>query len=217
MSKSLIPLCLVLAGILGGCHVVRWMAYMLSPGGATRTVHAECDALAGSKVAVVVYPSYEVQSDYPSAGRDIAFALAKQLRDHVKGIELVHPDRVADYQRRHLDWEAEPKTELGKALSAEYVLFVSVIEFSTQEYADYNVFRGRLAGEARLYDVSRRESEALIWPGEKQGTGQFHVVFPPDRPVGSLSEDDRPIRYGTIRTFVQQLARKFYKHEVPKG
>jgi hypothetical protein len=215
MKNITIPAIVAMAFVLPGCNILGPALYFLIPGGRTQTVSAECNALSGETVAIIVHASYEVRSDFPAAAREVAFTVAQELREHVRGVTVIDPDRVVAYQHRRDDWQMQKKTELGRAFGARYVLCIDLTELSTQEYGDYNVFRGRLSAEACVYDTAKDEAEARIWPGEGHPSGRFHVVFPPDHPIGRLSDDDRAIRYQTQRLFALQLVRKFYKHKVP--
>lgn len=203
---------LLLAGTLSGCDAAGYLLYVFAPNKRTQTVEAEFGGLAGRSVAIVIYADAAVQYEYPWVRHELAATIASQLKQHVKGVEVVDPLRVIAYQDENIDWNALGKTELGRTLGADHVLSVVLIEYSTRDRGSLNIYRGRITAQVRVYQTSLPERDSCVWPGE-----DIRVLYPPDVPMGEVGEDDDKIRHRTNIVFARTLVRKFYKHEVPKG
>lgn len=209
MTKRVVLLSVLTAGlVLPGCNIAKFITYVFAPSSRTRTVKAECPELAGSRVAVLVFTDVGTDFEYPDARARLSERIANELMEKVDGIEVVPPREVLEYQREHRYWDAEDKTELGKRFDAEYVLFVSMIEYSLQEPGSTTLCRGVISGEASVYESSAPESASRVWSSDK-----ISVAHPENAVVGMLSEEVRRIRNEAERQFVGKLAKKFYKHE----
>ncbi len=200
-------LLLLLAGSLGGCHYIM---YVLAPPMPPKKVPAEFKGLTGKRVAIVVYTDQNVQYEYPYARVDLSSVLAVELKKHVKKVTVVPPRRVVQYQDENIHWDSLDKTQLGRELGADSVLFVALDEYTMREPGSVNLYRGRITGQASVYETNRPEEEARVWCGDN-----FRALYPEYAPTGRLGQDDRKIRYETEKHFAAMVVKKFYKHEVP--
>jgi len=210
MTKRLLVL-LLLAGLplLAGCPASRYFAYLLF-GGQEKPVKAEFTGLKGKSVAVVVFCDKRTQYDYPDISLTLASAIAGELEKHVEKVRVIDPRQVVKYQDSNIYWDEMGKTELGKALGADFLLFVPLEEFSTRETGSQNLYRGRITSQCGLWQVSLPERKARVWQSET-----IRVVHPEHDPSGLLQENDRVVREKTERLFADRLAKKFYDHKVP--
>ena len=115
------------------------------------------------------------------------------------------------FQAQNLSWANLDRTEIGKHLGADYVLFVSLIEFSMREKGSADLYRGRIAAEVNLYKTSMPEYHASVWH-----SSDIRVTFPEGKTSIRVDRNDIRVRIETQRRFVDQVAKKFYKHKVPK-
>jgi len=193
---------------LSGCQMGRFLAYFLAP--RETTVDPEFEGLPGKTVAVIVYADKRVQYEHPNFTLTLSSAVAGELGKNVSKVKVVDPRRVVRYQDDHIYWDEMDKTALGNAFGADYVLFVSVVTFTTREPGSLNLYRGRIHAELSIYDTAKAERGARIWRAE-----DLKVLYPEHTPTGELRESDSAIRDSTERTFADRLAKKFYKHKVP--
>jgi len=208
-GRLLIPLAsLLLAGSLCGCNVAGYLGYLVAPKAATETVEAEFDALKGHSVAVVVYCDQRVQYEHPWANMEVSHAIVDELRENVKHVTVLDPRRVTQYQGEHLRWETMDKTRIGSDLDVEYVLYVTLIQFTTRQPGAMHLYQGHIEAEASVWDVSLPERQARLWYGRG-----LTATYPED-PIGKMTEDDREIRYRTERIFAEKLVKNFYEHKV---
>jgi len=205
---SLIGLVFVVSCI-SGCNIAGYLGYLIARSGPMRTVEPEFADLDAHSVAVVVYCDQRIQYEHPLAGSEVAYAVVDQLRQHLKHVTVLDPMRVIEYQARNVRWDSYDKTRICKDLDVDYVLFVTLTEFSTRQPGATHLYQGRIAAEASIWDANLPESQARVWYG-RDLTATY-----PDAPVGQLTPEDREIRYRTEKIFAERLVKKFYKHKVP--
>ena len=59
--------------------------------------------------------------------------------------------------------------------------------------------------------MSQDERRGRVWD-----CTDLSVVYPSNSPAGQIDLDDRRIRQETATIFADRLAKKFYKHKVPR-
>ena len=208
--KKLLPILILLAGTLGGCKELGFLAYLFSPENPTKSVDAEYKDLANGTVAVVIYVSQATQVDYPLARLGVASVIGSELRKNLTKVQTIDPRKVMKFQDETPNWEILPKTDLARQLGADYVLYVILGEYSTVEPASTNLYRGRAGAQVSLYKANLGEKESRVW-----GKQDFNVLYPPHTNVGVMAADDEEIAYQTQRILADQVVKKFYKHKVP--
>jgi len=194
--------------LLSGCDAMAYMLYMISPRNAD--VEAEYEALNEGSVAIVVYADQATEYEYFDVRRSVSMTVLGELERRVEGVEIIDPARVVRYQDENIYWDEMPKTQLGKALGADFILFISLLEFSTREPGSLNLYRGRITAQVGLFKTALAERQARVWYAR-----EVRVRYPENDPTGELSESDRKIRERTEQKFADKLAKKFYDHEVP--
>jgi hypothetical protein len=200
-----------LGALLPGCQLARYVAYLFGPGEAAQTVEAEYTGLSGRRVALVIYADEAVLFEYPRAQLELSLLIGDQLRKNVKGIFVVAPEAVLKYQADNVNWDTMDKTRLAKALGADHVLQVSLVEFASRERGMVNVYRGRIVAEAAVYQATLSERQSRVWR-----CPDLRVSYPEQGPAGEIGTDDVKVRYATEALFADRLAKKFYRHQVKK-
>jgi len=201
-----ISLLLLLTACLCGCEAGRWLAYVFAPVASRETVEAEFNELAGKRVAVIVFTDDATQVDYPLARLTISQKVDEALRANVKGIQTLGADRVIQYQEENIRWDEYDKTRICRDLDVDYLLYLSVLEFSTLESGSMSLYRGRITVEPKVYDAAMQEHTACVWKGEA-----IRVVYPENAP-GRI-ENAGVVRHGAEMALAERLAKKFYKHK----
>lgn len=195
----------VLMLLTGGCGTLM---YFIWPFGRTVTVQAEFEGLKDQRVAVVIFSPESTQFEYPWAALYLSAMTSVKLRAGVKGVTTVDPQKITAYQRRNLHWVEMDRTALGKALRADFVLYISLVEFSTVEKGYVNTLRGTINGEIKLYDCSKPEDNAMVWTCDN-----IRVQYPKTSTVRTAAHEAR-IRAEILKRFSDKLTRKFYSYEV---
>ena len=204
-SRVLLASVCVLMLLTGGCGK---FIYFFWPFGRTVTVPAEFDGLKNHRVAVVIFAKETTQFEYPWAVLNLSAMTSARLRAGVKGLTTIDSQKINAYQRKNLHWVAMDKTALGKALKADFVLYVSLVEFSTVEEGYVDLLRGRINGEIKVYDCSKSEDDACVWTCEN-----IRTQFPKTATVRT-AKNEAEIHSKILIIFSEELARKFYSYKV---
>ncbi len=205
---------LALTPAVGGCGGLRWMGHLLTPRPPTKTVKAQFDGLKQKTVAVAIFAGPETLLDYQTAQLELADAVGAELYRNVKKVTLVHPLRIMRYQDEHPRWYAMAPEKLCRDLGADYVLSVSLMEFSTRAPSSMHLSRGRIRAEACLYSATSSLAGSIGQAAWRSET--ISVTYPPESPLGIPTNDDRNIRLTTARLFADKLVKNFYDHKMPK-
>ena len=194
--------------VLSGCSGARYGLWLFTDP-ETKKVKAEFKGLKGHRVAVVIYADERVQLDYPNVRMTLGAQIVHQLRENVKKIRVLNPLAVARYQDENLYWDTQDKKKTANDLDVDYVLIVSLLEFSTRAAGQMNAYQGRIGAEVKLYSASKEEGQNCDWETEDL----LEVIYP-DLPQYS-PRSEPIIRRDTEWRFADMLAKKFYNHKVP--
>lgn len=205
---------LLLGGLLivPGCAIFNYLAASLIPDPPPKEVDAEYKGLADRTVAVIVYADDGVQFAHRNTPEGMVYQLTCMIRNglsaNIPKCRVVDPRIIVRYQDQHrFDWVSKDRTALGKHFGADYVLYVSLTNFTTTEGGSQYLFRGDLLADASLYQCDKPERDARVWAAT-----DMHVSFPKEAVNG---DSDAIIRDFTLALFADQLTKKFYKHKVP--
>lgn len=216
MRNYLLAVLLAAGPFVPGCGCGDWLAYVFAPASPKQTVNPDpgIPSLKKKTIAVVVFATPETLLDYAAVQLELSDAISTELGRKISGVRTIDPRTIVRYQDENPAWDSVPPGKLCRALDADYVLLVSVIEFSTREPGSLHLARGRLAAEASLYAESppAGADEEYLWRAEA-----IRVVYPEQAPVGIPTRDDFMTRANTMRAFAKKLTMRFYKHKVPKG
>jgi hypothetical protein len=220
MRHCLLFILLGAASLAGGCGGFEWLAHLFAPPPPMKTIKAQFDGLKGKTVAIAVYAGPETLLDYQMAQLEVADAVAAELQRNVRRASVVNPLRVIRYQDEHPRWYAYPPERLCQAFAADYLLRITLREYSSRAPGSIHLARGRIAAEANLYAAAPPGAPAgALGQGPARAVWQSEViraVYPPDTLVGVPAGDDRDIRLRTAKEFAVQLVRNFHDHKVPR-
>ncbi len=195
----------------GGCGELGYLLYVIAPPDKPKTVEAEFKNLEGQTVAMVFYADQKVLYEYPNARAELSAAMGEQLRANVKTIKLVDSRKVLALQDQKINWDTMSKSDLGRQFGADYVLQVTLMEFTMRDEGSINIYRGKIVAEASLYKVGDPNfRDDRVWHCD-----DIHSIYPEKTNSGVPAENDIRIRNQTIKLFVERVAWKFYKHEEP--
>ncbi|MFB3893719.1 MAG: hypothetical protein ACE15C_17030 [Phycisphaerae bacterium] len=212
MSKArafLMSFALCALPALGGCSGLKWLVYVFTPEQPDPVVEAEYAGLEGRSVAIVVYADAGTLFEYPRARLEVASAIANEMRANVKNVRVVDPQRVIRWQNENLDWDNTDRTKMGQLFGANYVLYVALARFTTREPGSEYLFRGDIQADIFLYQTSLDERRSRVW-----AANDVRVQYPPTTAVPA--DNDNLVRLATISVMADYVAKKFYKHKVPR-
>jgi hypothetical protein len=213
--RGILGVALLLAcAMTSGCNLALLPFYLFRPeDDDKKTVEAEYKGLDNHSLAIVVFADNKVRYEYPTGREHVARAIAfefgkEEPRDKIKKLRVVDPGGVLGYQERNIHWDEMDKTQLGKVLGADLVLFVTLVEFTTREPQSVGLLRGVVTADVAIYQTSLPERESRVWQGE-----EIRVVYPEGDSLGIQGADDRKIRQETVARFAQKVVWKFYQHK----
>ncbi|NLF32173.1 MAG: hypothetical protein GX591_14960 [Planctomycetes bacterium] len=209
MRRRITPILLVMATLLTGCNILAYPLYVLAPR-RSKTIPAEFDGLAGKAVAIVIYHDMDTLYEYPGTREELGMLIAKALSDNIEGVQIVDPRHIIRYQNGNLHWDTQPMTEIGRTFEADYVLYVSLTEFTTHERGSINLPVGRVSAAVSLWNTSLSSSDpnACVWQ-------KPNLSVQVDADSGALAWDPTTLRLQTQRVFADRLTRHFYAHKLP--
>ena len=198
---------LLLALFVGGCNIFGHTAYVLF-GRTGKDVEAEYEGLAGEKVAIIIAVADEVDYNYPGARMNIALAVAKAIGQNVKDVEFVAQEKVQAFQQSQPDWIGMPMSEIAGRFGAGRVLYLDVYQFDMYERHSKYLLRGQISATVRVYERKGSNTDQAVYRGEAE------TLFPKHQPITAGDTAMLKVQTNTIDSFAEQMARKFYDHEV---
>ena len=196
--RRIMTICVLVVAIsISGCGLINWVSYVFAPASRMKTIKAEFDGLKGKSVAVVVYADLETQVDYPTVQLELCDVVAAVIR----------------YQSENPRWDIMPPEKLCEVFDCDYVLLISLMEFSTRERGSVYLVRGRIKADVSVYQAGLSSTDGAnpVWRGEP-----ISVQYPQQSTLGVPAENERAIRVQTERLFATELVKKFYDYKVPK-
>jgi hypothetical protein len=208
--KKLLTCCLTAALlIIVGCDAAGFGLWTLF-GGAGKKVAAEYRLPHESTLAVMIYADREVQFDYPGVALSLTSQINERLKLYLTGsdsIKTVDARTIARYQDNNLNWDTDSKSKVAKDLGADYILLVSIPQYTTREPGQMSLYQARMIAEAKLYDAEDPYDEP-VW----QSQDSFHVVHPPEATYQRRLEPQ--IRYQADQMLADKIAKVFVDHKV---
>lgn len=212
--RRIMTICVLVAAIsISGCGLINWVSYVFAPASRMKTIKAEFGGLKGKSVAVVVYADLETQVDYPTVQLELCDMVAAEMRRHIKGVRIIDPRAVIRYQSENPRWDIMPPEKLCDVFDCDYVLLISLMEFSTRERGSVYLVRGRIKADVSIYQAGLSSADGTnpVWRSEP-----ICVQYPRQSTLGVPAENERAIRVQTERLFAIELVKKFYDYKVPK-
>jgi hypothetical protein len=105
--------------------------------------------------------------------------------------------------------------KLAGVFNADYVLIITLVDYSTREFGSINLWRGRVLAEASLWPAVNTPTHPEDPPKPLWQSETIKIVYPPESPQGIPVADDRVIRIKTAQLFADEVAKNFYAHKVP--
>lgn len=207
--------CLLLLPILlsvgSGCDLARLYAVLADA--PREEVKPKFEGLAGKSLLIVVTCPEQIDFNYPMLRRDVADYIRQDIDRNAnkpkvkKKVAFVEGARLRSYQEGNFYWAEMEPGRIGKALDADFVLWVDISEFNTRQEDAPDIFLGRLKADARLFDVASTERFAPVW------SGSITARFPDGDKIGNNDLSDMRVRDETYRRFAERLGRNFYTWE----
>ncbi len=153
-----LPICLlagvVALGALAGCDP-RQAMYFLQP--FSPSIAAPCPSLKGKKVVILSTSVPGIAGEFLTLDRDMATELTKILRENVKKIRVVDPEKVADWAESKPTW-TNP-AEAAKAFDADVVIFLEIRDFRIQDPSSPGLLEGHSTVHIRAVELAHPKDD----------------------------------------------------------
>lgn len=136
-------------GLLGlaGCDP-RQMLYFVQP--FEPQIPAPGPDLRGKRVVVIAKGVPGALYDFPTLDRELTREVATILRAKAKKIDVVEPEKVYAWDQAHPSW-TDP-AELAEAFDAQYVIYLEIQQFQTQDPSSPGLFEGHASVHVRAVE-----------------------------------------------------------------
>ncbi len=187
--------CLASAGCI---HTILATGIYMWNGG--NVVPAECEALEGQRVVVIVRPPASYEYRNAGAARAIGANVSALLADRVKKIDVVNPKEVDNWIDKE-DWENFK--DLGRSVKATRVVYVELDDFDL--YQSSTIYRGTADVTLTVYDMNDGGKDVF-----NRRLGQ--VLFPRNSGIPSADKPVQEFERQFVGIVSTQIAEHFYKH-----
>jgi len=198
---------LVGAAIAGSGCDVQTMAYFLMPEAREDAIlkHlASDDPKKDPRVVILTYTNgLETRAEFIQADRCLADQLADQLKkladtDQQK-LTVLPQRKVETYKNTHPNWKEMDLHQIGRALGADYVIYLEITSLSLYEKNSFNQFlRGRAEITASVAEVAK--------PDEEPKSNTVTVLYPSEARGGVSAFDSNPVEFR--QKFLKQVAKE---------
>lgn len=213
-TRLIVALLLGTAITLAGCNQLAWFGYFISPSSRYKTIDAEFEGLEDKKVAVVIVAHERLLYQYPDLREQLCAMINLELTndEYDLDIEVVRSGRIVKYQNSNSDWQAMDRPAMAKAFGADYLLQVTLGDYSMTESGSTTLYRGYICARAEVFDAAKPAEEAMVWSGEVEAS------YPPDgRPVTRMANAEDTFRTHTGRLFANELVKRFRTYKMKKA
>ena len=200
---------------ISGCDP-RTLAYFLQPFEATIAPLCET-SFQGKKVVILCRAVADSMGEFSSLERDLSKNVATILRNKVKKITVVDPDKVATWIDAHPK-ETDP-AEIARDFDAEIVIYLEVEQFQTQSPGDLNMIHGQAKVHVKAFEMEypKNSKDKPIKDQPKEAHNIYYeyaeTAFPNRGPLPIDSGTSRgAFQHTFLRIVVKEISWHFVDH-----
>ena len=192
--------------VLTGCQGLMYLFHSED----LKDVKAECDKLAGQRVAVVVWAEQStLDADAFACDRTaravLYFFAMNNRQKELKGTTFVPPEQVAEFQERVGNTGPTlPNDEVASRLKADAILRIDLFEYTTRPPEANGLILGRVSANVALYMTGE---ESAVYRTDVSAS------WPEDKRIGVLDKTDEEVLTNTLNLFGDRVSRKFFFHK----
>lgn len=194
------------AAMLCGCNYVVLAGYLI---GGPPSIEPDFDKTTQKSmtdkdvtVAVVCYAPPELKWDFHSIDKELAKYVSFRLAEHK--IQIVNPDRVADWLDRNDDWDAPP--DIGRALGVTYVIYIDLHKYSLYEMGSSHLYRGRAEALVSVFEMDGASD------GEKVFSREIISQYPLAVPRSTYEVSYTTFKRQYLSRLSEEIGRLFYEY-----
>jgi hypothetical protein len=173
-------------------------------------VAADYTGLADQSVAVVVYADQAQTDEFPDARTEISNFLAAAFRTKIPSVRLLDFREVTAWQDDTLNWSALPEKDIGKHFSADRVLYIELLDYSTRANNSFGDLQGHIKAQCKVFETNS--------PGATPAWSDLiEVRWPKDHPLDPASGSEVAVRKRALEQFSNDLVNRFVEHREIEG
>lgn len=199
-------LCLVSS--LAGCEMIGFISYIFA-GPPTKTIEAQYDDMEGRTVAVLV--SLDTDMSYLNPGADEALSrdIAGRLDEMIDKARVVNPRVIMEFKEANRDWEVIGFSRIAKALHAERLVVVELLDYQSHDPGNRHVWKGAAVARVGIVEADGDDPDNFV------NQYNVNVRYPGDSFVGAIEpEEEQIMRDGLSYELAVGVVRLFHKHNV---
>ena len=213
-AGSILILSLLMAG---GCQVLGIIASKAP----APTVPPAYDGLAGQTAAVWVWVDPAIDLDYPRLSLDLASRIQSNLekardegsgrqRKELEGLQFtIVPESIVKYQKRDPTLNMRPITSIAPRLDVDRLIYVEVMDFTTQGGAAPGLLRGEAQVNISAVEIDAARQNATVAFQEQA----LALAFPDfGASEGTTTLTERVTYEGLGRLIADQATLRFISH-----
>jgi hypothetical protein len=150
--------------LLPGCQLLGAVAYYFSP---RHIQKAEFELTAG-RLAIVIDPARS-EYDNPVFSQALHAKLAEIFQQQKVNSQIVPYRETTDLRRANPDFASWSIQRVGRALSAEHVLYLRVDSFQLRESPGHPVIAPSVTLRAKVVGAQAPPPHTRLWPTEAEG------------------------------------------------
>ena len=164
-------------------------------------IPAEYKGFKGKRVAVVCRPMVQLQYSAGNVSNELAAELGRLIRSNVKKVNIVEPERVAEWTDEH-DWD--DFTEIGQALNADLVVGIDLRQFEI--YQGQTLYQGKAKATVTIYDIA--DNGRVVYQKTLPQT-----IYPPNTGIPTSEKPADEFRRQFLSVLADEIGRHFYEHD----
>jgi hypothetical protein len=171
-------------------------------------------ALAGQKVAILVWADEGVSLDHPTINADIARSLLGKFQNgsdaklkELKNTTFVDIAQVLRFQEAHPETQVDPPEQIAQQLPGSRLIYIELDSLALHPGQSIDLARGQATADVKVIEV--KDSQAKV--AFQQNT--VSAVYPKDSPPeGVYGLSDELVYQKTIDALADQIGNIFMTH-----
>lgn len=169
-------------------------------------VLAEYEGLENKTVAVLVHADAATLFEYPNVTLDVAGNVALRIRENVRGVSLLPPAAVIQWQYQTPAWTTLPYGQIADELGVDRVVVVDIYEFRLNPPGNQYIWEGAAAATVGIVERDGLDPDAF------SSTYDVRTQFPTQEGLTRENLSGQAVLTGLLTKFVQKSAWLFYTH-----
>ncbi|MEZ6066782.1 MAG: hypothetical protein R3B90_13995 [Planctomycetaceae bacterium] len=153
-----------------------------------------------AKVAVVCYVDPDVRLKYSKIDVELSAYVAGLMK--INKINIIEPDYVRAWIDTHPDWETAE--EVGRAMEADYVIELELVDFGLYEPHSATLFRGNATCYVKAYQIPETGSAQQLYSRD------VDFMFPTKIPRPTTDQTELSFKREYLSRLGEEIGFLFY-------